>query len=164
MGSDRISKEGGSAGSVLLVCHAAVLVVPGLDIGDGLLIQRIGTVWEVVLKRGKAVLTHHVIHQFAGIWLRRIQLEGVLALGDAAGIVAIELPVTTLHSLLHLGLGTTHTSLDVLLQAGAVGNDDGGAGILLRLADGLEGLGLVVADGNLSNVDIAIVHQDAALE
>ncbi|MPM79990.1 hypothetical protein SDC9_127033 [bioreactor metagenome] len=49
-----------------------------------------------------------------------------------------------------------------MLQAGAVGDDDGRAGIGLGLPDGLEGLGLVVAHGHLRHVYVAVVHEDRA--
>ena len=72
------------------------------------------------------------------------------------------MPVTALHSLLHLILGAAHASLDAVLQAGAVADDDGGAGIGFRLTDGLEGLGLIVAHGHLGHVDVAVAHGDGA--
>ena len=50
----------------------------------------------------------------------------------------------------------------MLLQAGAVADDDGRAVVLLRLPQGLEGLGLVRAHGHLGHVHIAVVHQDGS--
>ena len=46
------------------------------------------------------------------------RLERVLALRDAARVVAVQVPVTALNRLLHLVLRGAHASLDVLLKHG----------------------------------------------
>ncbi|CAN3961830.1 Transcriptional regulator, partial [Dysosmobacter welbionis] len=81
---------------------------------------------------------------------------------DAPGIIPVQVPVAALHRLLHLVLGTAHAGFDMLLQAGAVADDDGGAGIGLRLPQGLQGLGLVITHGHLGHIHIAVGHQDGA--
>ncbi|CAN4038424.1 UPF0122 protein SAMEA3545305_02059, partial [Dysosmobacter welbionis] len=121
----------------------------GLDVGDLLLVQGVRPLGEVVLQRGEAVLAHEEVHELVSIGRGRVQLEGVLALGDAPGIIPVQVPVAALHRLLHLVLGTAHAGFDMLLQAGAVADDDGGAGIGLRLPQGLQGLGLVITHGHL---------------
>ena len=69
------------------------------------------------------------------------------------------MPVAALHSLLHLVLRGAHTGLDVLLQAGAVADHDGGTVIGLSLTQSLQSLGLVSAHGHLGDVHIAVLHQ-----
>ena len=51
----------------------------------------------------------------------------VLALGSQAGIEAEHMPVAGGHRVLNLGLGVHQTALDAVVDAGGVGDDEGGA-------------------------------------
>ena len=68
------------------------------------------------------------------------------------------MPVAALHRLLLLRLAQAHAALHAVLDAGAVADDQRGAGIGLRLPDGPEGLSRVRAHGHLSDVHVAVAH------
>ncbi|CAN4028293.1 Acyltransferase family protein, partial [Dysosmobacter welbionis] len=152
----------GKRGECSVLSHFAILGVAVLGVLDGLLVQALGPVREVDLQGGIAVLALQIVHHLAAVGRGRIQLEGVLPLRDPAGIIPVQMPVAALHRLLHLLLRAAHARLDTVLQAGAVSDDDGRAGIGLCLPDGLQGLGLVVAHGHLGHVDVAVAHGDGA--
>ena len=71
------------------------------------------------------------------VGLLRVERERVLAFLSQGGVVAPQVPVTALHSLLFLGLALTHTSLGLqtVVDTGSVSDDDGRSMPSLSLAD-----------------------------
>ena len=87
-----------------------------------------------------------------------IHLEGVLALRLTAGIVAEQIPVAALHGFFHLDIGIDHAAADAVIDAGGVGDDEGGAGEAFGFPEGLEGLVEICAQGHLRHIDAAVGH------
>ncbi len=120
--------------------------------------QLAGALGELAGQTAVASLVHEEVLVLA--LDRLLGVDDELLARSALGIEAVELPIAALHGLLHLVLRAAHAPLDMLLQAGAVADDDGRAVVLLRLPEGLEGLGLVRAHGHLGHVHIAVAHGD----
>ena len=108
---------------------------------------------------GQTVVASLVHEEVAVAACGSLGIEGELA-GLSRRIVAEEVPVAALDSLLHLGLAVGHAALDRVHLAGRVSNDDRRAGISLGFLDGLESLDHVCAHCDLCNVDIAVGHGD----
>ena len=87
-----------------------------------------------------------------------IEREGVLAFGLEGRIEAVQVPVAALDGILLLLLGNGHAALDAMVDARRIGDDDRRSVIGFSFGDGLEGLGLVGAHGDLGDIDIAVAH------
>mmetsp|Transcript_3981 Transcript_3981/g.7754 ORF Transcript_3981/g.7754 Transcript_3981/m.7754 type:complete len:238 (-) Transcript_3981:3477-4190(-) len=89
-----------------------------------------------------------------------INAHRVLALQSVGWIVSIEGPVARVDgcALLLVSRGR----LDAMSDAVAVGDDERGSWIRLRLEEGLDGVGVVRTHGHGGHVDVAVRHRDGA--
>ena len=121
--------------------------------------QLLRPVGEGAGEGGVAGLLHQEVPIIAGGRLG-VQDEGVLALGLQGGVIPEQVPVAAGHGVLHLHLAVCHTPLDGVHLTGGVADDEGGAGVGVRLPDGHQGLVGVCAHGHLGHVDVAVLHGD----
>ena len=123
------------------------------------LVQRLGMVRILHGQRGIAHLSlQEGLVVLVG--LGTVDLQGVLPGLRQAGVVPQQVPVPGPDGLLHLHHGPVHPRLQPVVDAGGVGDDEGGAVVALGLPQGFEGLGGVGADGHLGHVDVAVGHGD----
>ena len=85
-----------------------------------------------------------------------VQSEGVLAFLCQIGIVPVQGPITGFDGLLGFFLALAH--VDTMVDAGCVGDYEGGALISLSLGDSLHKLVLIGAHADLCYVHIAVAH------
>jgi len=98
-----------------------------------------------------------LLHRHRGLLI--VQREGLFGL---VGIVAVQGPQAAVHSLLHLGLHVVHAGLDAVVDAGGVGDDDGGTLVGHSLGDGLHQLSGIGAHGHGGHIHVGIGHHQTA--
>ena len=89
-----------------------------------------------------------------------VELEGILALVSQTRIIAEEVPVACVDSLLLFELRDAHAALDAVVDTGSVADDQRRTVVAFRLDHCLEHLIVVSAHRDLRGVDIAVAHGD----
>ena len=118
--------------------------------------QHFGAARELAGQTAVAGLVHQELAVSAG---RSLGIQREL-LGLESRVEAEHIPVTAVHSLLHFLLAVHHAALDGVHLARGIANDQRRAVVSFGFLDGLQGLGLVGAHGDLCHIDIAVAHGD----
>ena len=108
---------------------------------------------------GETGLVHDEVAEFGEVGLFAVDLQGALALGFEARIESPSGEVAAVDGHLLLFDGVHKAALDVLLGAGAVAEDERRSIVGFSLFKGFDRRGGIGAEGNLSDVNVAISHR-----
>ena len=89
-----------------------------------------------------------------------VENKGSLAFGGESRVVAEQSPVTGIHS--HLLVLKLAVEIETVVDAGAVADDQRRTIVCFRFLENLQGLSVVCAEGNATDVNVLIAHGDEA--
>ena len=147
---------------VFLFVHcllAQEVVVLGCGVVSGLLEELFGALGEAELQGAVANLAHDEVVVVGGRSLA-VNGERILALGLKVRVEAEEVPVACLDGCLGGAHALAHAVLGAVVDAGSVGDDEGGTLVGLGLADSLDGLIVVGTHADLGDVNVTVGDGD----
>lgn len=118
--------------------------------------ELLGSVREQLVKGCETNLSLEEVLELGPVWLLGVESERILSFGLEGWVVPVEVPVTAVNGKFLLLLAQTHTSLQTVVDARSVGDDQGWTVVGLSLLYGVEVLCRACTHGHLCDIDIAI--------
>ena len=127
-----------------------------LDVLGELLVEDFGALGVLALQAQEAVLVREDVRDLRGEHLRRV--VGELLPGAVARVETVQRPVPRVDRGLHLV--DPVAAVDAVLDAGRVADDDRRSVVRLGFDERLQRLRLIGVDGDLSDVDVLVGHEE----
>lgn len=118
--------------------------------------ELLSSVREQLVEGCETNLSLKEVLELGPVRLLGVESERILSIGLKIRVVPVEVPVTAVNGKLLLLLAQTHTSLQTVIDARCVGDDEGRTVVGLGLLDGVEVLRWACTHSYLSDVNVAI--------